>query len=281
MTNLLGEEAPDWRRIMTMANDNDTKEGEDTPPWLQSVGEDEEVGKGGYAVRVFLIALAVGVVALFGSFIWMMYSGADEGTTPVVVKAPGEPYKVEPEDRGGMEVPHQDKLVFDQVSGATSQVEEALRAEAEEPVARPEAQTMEAADAVAAAPDSAPDGTAAESDAQQERTGTASAEEPSAEPSPAAERAQTHSDAVSDEWQVQIAALRSERNARAWAQKVKNEHDDVFADLRWAIQKTAREFDTPYFRIRFGPLASREAALAKCGEVQAAGLNCLIVKPGT
>ena len=129
-----------------MANDNDEPPGTETPPWLQPVEEsvEENTDNGsGLAPRVLMAGIAVSVLILFGGLVWFLYDQGDAGGPPVLVRAPDGPAKIEPEDRGGMNVPHRDKLVFNRVSGDRTNVDEALRPAAEEPLARPEVPTLD------------------------------------------------------------------------------------------------------------------------------------------
>ena len=65
--------------------------------------------------------LAVGslmlVGAAFASVIVMSYSGSDDADIPVVV-AQETAFKVNPTDRGGLDVPFQDSTVFQSLAGA-------------------------------------------------------------------------------------------------------------------------------------------------------------------
>ena len=61
-------------------------------------------------------ALAIVIVAGFGIGIWYAYDqGVKKGVklAPPIIKADDTPVKEKPEDPGGMEIPHQDKKVFD------------------------------------------------------------------------------------------------------------------------------------------------------------------------
>ena len=71
----------------------------------------------------FLALLTVGV---FGVAIWFAYQqGVRRGVqmAPPLIRADSGPVKVKPEKPGGMEVPHQDKTVYDRLSGQPKPVE--------------------------------------------------------------------------------------------------------------------------------------------------------------
>jgi hypothetical protein len=103
----------------------------------QRDGEGRKRGFGGIGV------MAAGI-AVFAGIIWYAYSqGNKAGTESVapVLHADQSPTKVRPEQPGGMEVPHQDKLVYDRLNpGKDSEAGvERLLPPPEEPLARPKA----------------------------------------------------------------------------------------------------------------------------------------------
>jgi cell division septation protein DedD len=82
------------------------------------------------ARRLVQGGIALLAVVLFLGVVWYAYTwgsrGAATGDVPVVA-AQDRPEKVEPEDPGGMDVPHQDKLVLNQDgAGGDGQVERLL-----------------------------------------------------------------------------------------------------------------------------------------------------------
>ncbi len=103
--------------------------------------EEPPAGMSGRAKLFAGTAIAVGVVALVAVG-WFAFqegqrSGA-EGAAPVV-RADDEPFKRKPENPGGLEVPHQDKLVFNRLApGQVQEPVERLLPPPEEPAARPE-----------------------------------------------------------------------------------------------------------------------------------------------
>lgn len=86
--------------------------------------------------------IAGGALIVFGIATWYAYSvgmrAGSEGAAPLI-RAEQRPTKVKPDDPGGMNVPHQDKTIFERVKpqdGDTKKVEQLLPPP-EEPVARP------------------------------------------------------------------------------------------------------------------------------------------------
>jgi len=94
----------------------------------------------GPIAKIFALgAIAVGVVALAG-VVWFAYqqgirSGAEDAAP--VITASEDPIKREPADRGGLDVPHQDKLVFGRLApGQIQEPVERLLPPPEEPAER-------------------------------------------------------------------------------------------------------------------------------------------------
>jgi len=92
--------------------------------------------------RLLAPVLAATGLLLFFAIVWYAYtSGANsttEGGMPLI-KADGTPTKMRPDQPGGMEVPHQDKQIYERLRGETDTAAvERLLPPPETPVARPE-----------------------------------------------------------------------------------------------------------------------------------------------
>lgn len=91
-----------------------------------------------------IIAIVSGVIGL-GVVGWFLLSSGDapSGKARLVTAETG-PIKTRPDDPGGMEFPHQDKLVYNEVGGDAAPQAETLGPEAEQPMARPEPESAPA-----------------------------------------------------------------------------------------------------------------------------------------
>ncbi len=96
------------------------------------------------------VVLGIAVLALFGIALRYTYDlGVEHGLemAPPLIRAEVGPAKIAPEQPGGMEIPHQDKLVYEGVSSDQSDDEQGeLLPPPEEPAAKPAPEADEGAD---------------------------------------------------------------------------------------------------------------------------------------
>ncbi len=86
--------------------------------------------------RLLAIMIALFAIGGFGGVLWYAYSQGQrtpDGAAPVL-KADGEPSRMKPEQPGGMVVPHQDKLVLNNMQQAARPSAEKLLPPAETPL---------------------------------------------------------------------------------------------------------------------------------------------------
>src|SRR5215470_4275864 len=101
--------------------------------------------------RALAAAAAVCVLGAFGVIVYYAYhEGVRAGSESVapLIKAEQQPYKVKPDDPGGMDVPDQDKLIYNEVSpqaGDAAKKAEHLLPPPESPMPRPSEQPHEQA----------------------------------------------------------------------------------------------------------------------------------------
>ncbi|MFD2235629.1 SPOR domain-containing protein, partial [Phaeospirillum tilakii] len=86
-------------------------------------------------VTIVAAVVAVGSLAAVGLHFLGAKRGGGDGVP--VIKADDRPFKTKPDDRGGIQVPNQDKLVYDRVEGESSAPVERLLPPAETPKAPP------------------------------------------------------------------------------------------------------------------------------------------------
>lgn len=85
----------------------------------------------------FILAMVILVVA--STLLWFMFRWAsgENTSTPPIIPADTTPFKVRPNNPGGMMIPHQDKLVYGRLSQDASQPIERLLPPPEQPMAHP------------------------------------------------------------------------------------------------------------------------------------------------
>lgn len=255
------------------------------------------------AVGVIFAVAVIGVLAFFGFVVWRAITDDSAPTSevevPVIVADPSET-RVRPDDPGGMEVPDQDMLIHRSLEeGESEPVVERLLPPPEEPAARPappppppvvaevepQISTSVAEPEPAAEPESPP-----QSEPEVAQTVVA----PSPPPPPPLARAEPEAEAPPDTlpptdppiaaagggYRIQLASFR-DRDAvdRAWKAFLAKA-PVLLVDLIPDVQEVdlGPERGT-FYRLRAGPLRSREAAEKLCELLGEVDLECLVVAP--
>ncbi len=78
-------------------------------------------------------------------------------------------------------------------------------------------------------------------------------------------------------YRLQLAAVRSQAEAQALAERVRQKHGAVLGGLRTEIDQTAVGNMGTLYRVRLGPFADANAPRALCAKLKGDGLDCLIV----
>jgi cell division septation protein DedD len=234
-------------------------------PWLDSIDESELQFEDDSIRKTWLIAsAAILALILLSGLIWYLYgrtSGNGPGE-PFLVQAPDGPTKVEPAERGGMEVPHQERLVFGRVSGEEKPMKESLKEGPEEPLERRR-------------PAPEPVQPAGEIPNQTEPAVTMPPVEEIPPPEP---RTKTVPVALAGNYRLQLGAFGQEEGARTSWLAMQNRHPSVLSALDFGIEPVVVGARTLY-RLRAGPYSSRLEAENACGRLQAAGQDCHVVVP--
>ena len=272
---------------MVAANENDRPrepeatqgDGEQVPVWLEAVADERAPGG---SPRRWLVAAGIGVVVLFAGLLWFVYdrTGGRDDQAPVLVQAPDGPIKTEPEDRGGIDVPDQDKLVFERMAGEEVPADEALAAVPEEPVVPPPGSTEGEGADQAAAEDVAPPPPLPTTDGDQEtatepETPAPTQPEPKAKPVPVTV---VPSAVRAEVFRIQVGAFGSRAAAEGEWRRLTGRFSTALAGLSpdvEALQRSGRSL----YRLRAGPLSDRAAARDVCERLKAGGQACIVVAP--
>lgn len=260
---------------------------------------DDETARG-----PLILALAIGVLLVFGAVVWNTYrqgvrsSGA--GIPSVIADA--QPYKRTPEDRGGIAVPDTDKRFYDQMD-ASDRPESSDTSIADFEDAR-STEFLQGGPPIELRP-GIESGGANETDpengmpnivADQIRA-LANLDERPAEsdedveiaslnpaPMPMAAGPMVNAQATSEfefsdngAYLVQIAAFRSEEAAEAAWRKASGSRPDIYRGAAKHIQRADLGAKGVFYRLRVGAFAERSEATAFCTTLKSAGENCIVV----
>jgi cell division septation protein DedD len=220
--------------------------------------------------------LVLVVMALSAGGLWVAYNNSQTrapGDVPVIQADQGTT-KTRPQQPGGMAIPDQDKLVYNQGKGPP-QVEKLLPPP-EIPLPRP-APSGEAASATPAAP-AVPVTPAVPPPAQPPAAPATAASAVAAVPPPPAP-APLAPAAATTGYRLQLGALRSEDAARREWEKLKKAHGDLLGGLNAAWPRADLGERGIYYRIQAGPVGDVAAAEHLCGELKRRNVGCILVRP--
>ncbi|MBC08021.1 SPOR domain-containing protein [Thalassospira sp.] len=252
-----------------------------------------------------VLGLVVVGGALGGAGYWFYNQGQpiqDDGNLPILLPDPS-PIKIRPEDPGGMEVPHRETTVYDQLSDVDPDANVVLQelpdmprapevsatpkmAEPEETAEAPSetsgaatAEATQTAEPEAETAVEAPEITAPElTDAEK---AVAAAENRAAEPqAPAAQKAASEQAvAPSGAFRVQLASVREESGAAAEWKRLSGKNKDLLGNLEMFVQRIEIEGKGVFYRLQAGPLGDSAAAEKLCADLKERSVGCLIVRP--
>lgn len=264
----------------------------------------------GFLLWFVLIFLASG--AAFATWWWAVkepgkLSGGTSAEVPLV-KADERSYKSKPSSPGGMDVPDQDKMVYNRLGGS----DEAAKPPVERLLPPPEAPQVPPPPAVSApvapvapvAPPGLPDMPKAPVAETPKATppsirDTAPPEPPPVEPPPMAEDklAKTAakppkisaepkkpagetvklSSSAGGAWLVQLGAIKEESAApKQWSQ-IQKANSDLLGGLSLDVQRADLGAKGIFYRLRAGSLDSKESAKALCQQLEARKQGCIVV----
>ena len=91
---------------------------EDSLPWLQEV-EDEDAPRGisGRAMLIGITLVALIAAAVAGGFYWLGSRGGPVSSEPELIEAPQTPYKVKPDEPGGLDIAGESQTTFETSAG--------------------------------------------------------------------------------------------------------------------------------------------------------------------
>ncbi len=242
--------------------------------------EDEGEDEGRSRVLIYFLAGLI-VVGGLGALAYYAYErgAASTSTAPVIIQAEEGEVKIAPEDPGGMQVPHQDKLVYDRLEGGTSEEEDAgpgerLLPPAEEPL--PALRGRQGTDKIASGAKSEALTATPPADVDQPKTAAPKAQVPAPKAEAAPQTPGLSSSSASSSYVVQIAALRDEAAARALFTQLSQKYSDLLSGLSPDIERADLGDKGIYYRLRLAPFASQGAAQKLCASLKGRGQDCMV-----
>jgi len=241
--------------------------------YTYDASEEEDEGR---RRPLYMFAIFV-LIFLFAGLVFLAYKqGLKQGAEgqPPIIRADTTPIKGAPENPGGMEIPHQDRAVYDQLSGSGEPADdmEHLLPKAEEPMAMDAPKPAPSASNVPAEP--APVQSAPVPPVEQAPAIVAQAPVTPAQPVEEAPVAAAPAATTSGGFVVQLAAFRDEPSALAAFKKLQKKYASL-ANLSADIQKADLGAKGIYYRLRAGFL-DKPSATALCGELSGKGQACFV-----
>lgn len=270
--------------------------------------------------KIITAAIALGAVAAFGIGIWFAYDqGVKRGASgaPPLIRADQGPTKVAPENPGGLQVPNQDKQIYERLGGnqqsATSGTEKLLppperpSAAPTQPGAQPNAQTSAVTVPNRPAPATvpgqspaasanqtglpnrtdAPSPSAVTTPAPSQPVAPKAEEKPAATPAtrapaqtataPAPAAAPSVTATPGGSAKVQLASLKDQAAATATWNQLQKKFPEVLGGLQPSYERVDIAGKGTFIRLQAGPLKDRATAQNVCQQLAAKNQGCIVV----
>ena len=206
------------------------------------------------------LLLGFGALLLLALIILKVYQpGTRDRDVPPTISSDNTPFKEAPESIGGVQVPNQDKAVYDMIDGKSAGEVVKANTGAEIPIELPKTANIQVDSAPVVAPKAA-------------KPKIVDAE-PSSSSTPRSVATGT------SEWVVQVASVRSEVDANRIWNKTYDKFNGllgggVYSDIKFAdlAEKGV------YYRLRVAGLADKNAANSLCEQFKAGGQACFVTR---
>jgi len=218
------------------------------------------------------------VMALSGGGLWVAYNRSRThlaGEVPVIQADQGTT-KTRPQQPGGMAIPDQDKLVYNQGKNP-SQVEKLLPPP-ETPLPRP-VPAAEAAGEPPAAPEVPVNATSPTAPPPVANVAPSLAAPTVAVVSPPAAPVPSVPASGAGGYRLQLGAVRTEESAKQEWMKLKKAQGDLLGGLNAAWPRADLGGRGVYYRIQAGPVGDAATAERICGELKRRNVGCILVRP--
>ncbi len=224
--------------------------------------------------RILGIAGGVLLVVALGAGGWWAFRSLGGASSVPLVEADPRPFKVRPDDPGGMRVPNQSELILERPGQRAQQGQGPRPGQVTPGAEAPDLGGLRAAAQPPARPTPAPAAPPATPSV------VAQPATPLAPPVPQASASAAPASARPvGRVQVQLGALPTEEAARAEWNRLAARMPELFQGRSPQVVRLDRgEGQTPLFRLRTGGLADQDAATSFCEQVRARGGACVPIR---
>lgn len=253
------------------------------PPLYEPTQDEPRKGRG--LARAILAGIAVAV--LF-AIVWNAYDlgkkSSGDGETPPLIKAEEGPTKERPDEPGGMDVPDQDKLIYNRLnpdsSDKSGETVEHLLPMPEKPVTPPA--SLQTTEVTPPPPPTPPVGAATAGAPAVPTNGNATknaAKETKLASAPPVEKGAPAPLASAGSYRIQLGAVRSSEAAEKEWKQLAAAHQEILGGLTLRVQTVNLPDKGTYYRIQAGTFADAAEAKKACEALVTRKQGCLVVAP--
>lgn len=218
------------------------------------------------------LVIGFGILLVLAFIVLKLYQpGVRDRGDPPLITAENTPFKIVPEDVGGVQTPDQDKEVFEVMSGNGASTDVITLPPPEQPVELPKPSQEQPAQSDPAPVHSTPKPVIQQPAAQTPVT------QPVVTPSPATP---LPSQPVigNSEWIVQVASLRTQAEAETTYAGIRAKNSAILSAYRSDIVRVDLAEKGIYYRARVAGFGSRADASAICDRLKVAGQSCFVAR---
>ena len=232
---------------------------------------------------IIKLALGFGFLLALALIILKVYQpGVRDRDAPPKIIADNTPFKVEPEDAGGVQTPNQDKTVYEVMDGKKPNETVTAKPGAEIPIELPKAANIKVDPAPTKPAPVKPAEVKPKPTPPKPRPQAANPSETTKAPGPGYIKSAPAGATVrtgSSEYVVQVASVRSESAAQDIWNKTEAKFGDVINSQMYADIKYADLAEKGvYYRLRVAGLADKASATALCDQFKARGQACFVTR---
>lgn len=217
----------------------------------------------GLSPMVKLLILAACLLAIAFIVMKLYTPGVRDRSDPPRITADNTPFKVKPEEAGGLQTPNQDKVVFEVMDGNPPKTDVTPGASPEQPI------KIDTSEPVIQAPEPVV------SPAPVVKRPVAST--PVSQPSSSSSSSSSVASKKSD-WVVQVASTRSQADAEAVWVTLRRKYPSLVSGVYADVKRADLGEKGIYYRTRIAGLADKSAAQSLCRSFDAAGQACFVTK---